>query len=427
MLLMNGISSRIVIPIAVITVGALIGAYLIGTRPQAHPNPPAERVRPVKVVTAQRISIQPELLVFGEIISGREAELRAMVAGRLVHLDPAYRNGAYVAAGNRLAEIDPFEYEITVRERRADVAEAQSKLRELQSELESNRRLLILLDEQIDLRKRDSNRVSNLVKKSQASEKALDDAEIALNTAHQMWLQGEQAIDGLMARIEQQRAALERADANLDRSERDLSDTTVVAPFSGFLQDIVVATGKRVAIGESIGRLIDADGLEARFELPNADYARVMGAAPETLDLHRHPLSGTKINVSWRLGQSTYDYTSVIERAGAEIDSTTGGVVLHARITGGPTKILRPGAFVEVSVPDIRYEDVIVLPASAVSSSGVVYVVENSRLEEHKVNVVREFGDKMFVKSDIGAESLIVADQFPEIGPGISVMPHVSQ
>lgn len=424
---MNGLSFRILIPLAVITFGVLVGAYLVGTRPKAHPNPPAERVRPVKVVTAARKNIRPELLVYGEIVSGREAELRSMVAGRLVYLDPSYRSGAYVAAGSRLAEIDPFEYEIALREQTADVAEAQSKLRELQSELEINRRLLTLLDEQIELRKRDSDRVSNLVKKSQASEKAVDDAKLALNSARQARLQGEQTIERLDAQIEQQRATLERTNANLDRSERDLFDTTLIAPFSGFLQDIVVATGKRVAIGESIGRLIDADGLEARFELPNADYARVVGTAPRSLGLDRHPLSGTEIRVSWRLGATIYSYTGSIERAGAEIDPTSGGVVLHARITGGPTEILRPGAFVEVSVPDVSYDDVIVLPAAAVSSNGVVYVVEDSRLVELNVDVVREFGDKVLIRSDINSQASIVAEQFPEIGPGISVSSHAMQ
>jgi len=422
---MKDLSSRIVLPLAVIAVGVIVGAYLVGTRPKAHPNPPAERIRPVNIVLGRRENIRPELLVYGEIASGREAELRSMVAGRLVYLDSSYRSGAYVEVGSRLAEVDPFEYEIAVREQRADVAEVQAKLRELESDLGIARRLLTLLDEQIILRKRDSERVANLAKKNQTSEKAYDDAKLAVISSRQERLQGEQTIDGLVARIEQQRAALERAQANLDRSERDLLDTTVTAPFSGFLQDITAAIGKRVAIGESIGRLIDANGLEARFELPNSDYARLVGTAPRSLKSDSHPLRGTEIRVSWRLGSTSYTYTGSIERAGAEIDSTTGGVVLYARITGGPTDILRPGAFVEVALPDVNYDDVIVLPAAAVSSNGIIYVVEDSRLVEHKVEVVREVGDKVFIKGDFNEETKIVAEQFPDIGPGISVSSHV--
>ncbi|HCU89094.1 MAG TPA: hypothetical protein DGR97_04085, partial [Gammaproteobacteria bacterium] len=112
---------------------------------------------------------------------------------------------------------------------------------------------------------------------------------------------------------------------------------------------------------------------------------------------------------------------AVIERVGAEIDSTTGGVILYARITGGPTEILRPGAFVEVSVPDVNYEDIIVLPVTAVSPNQVIYVVEDARLVEFEVNVIREYGDKVLIRSKIRPDALIVTEQFPGIGPGISV------
>jgi len=421
MVMMEGLVSRIVVPLAVVIAGTLVGAYLIGNRPEAHPNPPVEKIRPVKVVPAHYENIQPDLLVYGEIASGREAEIRSMVAGRLVFLDPAYRSGAYVNVGSRLASIDPFEYEIAVRQRSADLTEARARLQELRTELGAERRLLSLLDERIELRERDAERVANLVKKSQTSEKAHDDARLAVNSARQLRLQGTQTIDSLTARIEQQRAAVERAQAELDHAGRDLADTNISAPFSGYLQDIVVAVGKRVAVGESIGRLIDADGLEARFELSNADYSRLAGTEPKHHGAGGDRLAGTEIRVSWRLGKTAYSYTGVIERAGAEIDSTTGGIALYARLTGGPTGILRPGAFVEVSVPDVAYNDVIVLPETAVSGEGVVYVLEDSRLEARKVEVVREFGNKVFITSDIPLGMEIVTEQFPGIGPGILV------
>ena len=117
----------------------------------------------------------------------------------------------------------------------------------------------------------------------------------------------------------------------------------------------------------------------------------------------------------------------MIERVGAEIDSTTGGVVLYARITGGPIEILRPGAFVEVSLPDVFYNDIIVLPETAVSSNGMVYVVENTRLVERQVEIVYVSGAEIYIKSDIPAGASIVVEQFPDIGPGISVSPHLTQ
>ncbi len=421
---MNSFASRIVVPFAVIFAGSLMAAYLIGSRPEARPSPPSEKVRPVRVIPARFESIRPDLLVYGEIVSGREAEIRAMVAGRLIYLDPGYRTGAYVEEGRRLATVDPFEYEIAVRQQLADLNEARAKLQELHGELGAERQLLMLYGEQIKLRQRDVDRIMNLLKKSQMSEKAYDDAKLALNLASQQRLQGKQTIEALVARIDQQRAVVERRQAELDRAEHDLADTNIAAPFGGFLQDIVVATGKRVAVGEGIGRLIDADGLEVRFELPNADYSRLVGTTAGSLDsMISRPLAETEIRISWRLGATAYTYVGLIERVGAEIDSTTGGVILYARITAGPIGILRPGAFVEVLVPDAIYENVIVLPAKAVSDDGIIYVVEDTRLVARKIEIVRKFGDKIYVRADVPALTAIVAEQFSAIGPGIRVTP----
>lgn len=417
------LAPRIIVPLAVLFAAGLVASYLVGTRPEARPNPPAEKIRPVKVLSAHYETITPELLVYGEIASGREAEIRSMVAGRLVFLDPAYRSGSYIEAGSRLATVDPFEYELAVREQQADLLEARAKLRELSAELDAERQLLGLLDEQIELRRRDLDRVANLVKKNQVTEKAYDDAKLVLNVARQQRLQGGQSVEVLSARIEQQQAAIARGEAELQRAQRDVTDTEISAPFSGFLHDVVVATGKRVAVGESIGRLIDVDGLEVRFQLPNADYARLVGATPGSSGSASHPLADTKIRASWRLGRDVYTYLGLIDRAGAEIDSSGGGVVLFARIIEGPLGILRPGAFVEISIPDVTYENVLVIPEAAVSDDGVVYVVEGARLAAREVEVVRERGDTLFVRSDIDPKTEIVVERFPDIGPGIRVQP----
>lgn len=420
---MRGLKLQLSVPIAVLAVSLVVATYLVTSRPQARANPPAQIVVPVNVIAANIETIRPVLQLYGEIASGREAEIRCMVEGRLIHLETTFRTGSYVKRGTDLAVIDPFEYEVAEREQSADLAEASAKIRELNSDLSAERRLLKLLDEQINLRERDRDRVANLAKKNQVSEKAFDDAKLDLNTARQQRLQGEQIVDSLVSRIEQQKAVVERHRAQLERAKRDLSDTTIVAPFNGFLQDIEVANGKRVSVGESIGRLIDADDLEVRFEIPNADYSRLVQGSLQGLNVERHPLQGKKVTLNWRLGSNSFTYFAIIERVGAEIDSSTGGVELFARIVDGPSEILRPGAFVEVAVPDIDYEDVVVLPATAVSRDQTVYIVENDRLIAKQIRLVRKFADQAYVKGDIPPGAHIVAEQFPDIGPGVAVRP----
>ena len=232
---MRRLKPQLSVPIAVLAVSLVVATYLVTSRPQARANPPAQIVVPVNVIAASIETIRPVLRLYGEIASGREAEIRCMVEGRLIHIETTFRTGSYVKRGTELAGIDPFEYEVAEREQSADLAEASAKIRELNSDLSAERRLLKLLDEQINLRERDRDRVANLAKKNQVSEKAFDDAKLDLNTARQQRLQGEQIVDSLVSRIEQQKAVVERHRAQLERAKRDLSDTTIVAPFNGFL------------------------------------------------------------------------------------------------------------------------------------------------------------------------------------------------
>lgn len=419
----NAFAYRVALPLVVVALGVLLGRYLIVSRPQALPNPPAEKVTPVTVIPAQYTTFRPELQVYGEITAGREAEIRPVVAGRITALDETFRSGAYVQAGQMLVQIDRFDYEVSVRELSADRDEARARLVELESDLDAARNTLQLVDEQIGLRERDLARLDKLTKKNQSSEKAYDDARIALNNAAQQRVQGRQQIDSLTARVRQQQAAVARTEARLAQAERNLADTTVKAPFSGYLQDVNVAIGKRIAVGENLGRLIDAANLEARFELANADYARLVGAVDADISAARNPLSDRQIDIAWRLGATAYEYRGRVERAGAEIDSASGGVVLFARITHGPVGILRPGAFVEISLPGIAYESVLVLPEAAVSDDKLVYIVRDERLVPVPVQVLREFGDEFIVTGDIPPSASIVAEQFPTIGPGVAVRP----
>lgn len=419
----NAFAYRVALPITAIALGLLLGGYLIASRPQALPNPPTEKITPVTVIPAEFRSFQPALHVYGEITAGREAEIRPMVEGRITALDEMFRSGAYVEAGQVLVQIDRFDYEVAVRELQADLDEARARLAELESDLAAARSTLKLLDEQIALRERDVERLAKLTKRNQSSEKAYDDAQIALNGAAQQRVQGHQQVDSLAARVRQQQAAVARNEARLDQAHRNLADTTVMAPFSGYLQDVNVAIGKRVAVGESLGRLIDAANLEARFELANADYARLIGAVDARINAGRNPLSDTQIDIAWRLGPTAYEYRGRVERAGAEIDSTSGGVVLFARVTQGPVGILRPGAFVEITLPGVAYESVLVLPESAVSDENLVYIVRDERLVPVAVQVLREFGDEFIVTGDIPPSTSIVAEQFPTIGPGVAVRP----
>ena len=408
------------VPLTVILIGVIIAAWFITSRPRALPRPPEEKVWPVSVISAQTLDLQPEISAFGEIRAAREAEIRALVDGRLVSLNPEFRDGNLVAQGTELAVLDPVDSENRLAEQRAEHARAAAQVAEYKRELEWETQLKENAEKQVELARRGLERTSQLQRDGRESKKALDDAEAALAAQQQNALQRAQAIGRLRSRIAQQQAAFAKAQATLAMAERDLARTQVVAPFDGYVTDVRLALGKLLGVGESLGRLLSATDLEAQFDLADADYARLLLGSDESAADGVHALVGQAVTVIWRLGQSERQFRARLSRVGAEIDPSLGGIRLFASLDPEARDYgLRAGAFVEIRIPDRVYHDVYRVPARALSESDTIYVIRDGRLAAVTVRVERKVDGDLLVTGDFRDGEQIVARAFAGIGPGL--------
>ena len=120
----------ILLPVGVLGLAVAMTSWLIASRPSAQPRPPEERVWPVSVMTAERVDVTPRISTFGEVRAIREAELRALTEGRIVALNPDFRDGARLASGAELVTVDPVDYEHQLAAENADLDRAQATLAE---------------------------------------------------------------------------------------------------------------------------------------------------------------------------------------------------------------------------------------------------------------------------------------------------------
>jgi RND family efflux transporter MFP subunit len=362
-------------PLLLIASTIVIVAIMFATRPQLAPVDLPERVWPVEVVTVEQGDEQPVLELFGEVVAGRRSELRALVPGSIVEVGPGFREGGFVEAGELLVQIDPFDYRNNVAEQTALLAEAQASL---------------------ETRRRDLARVRELYAENNISEQALDDAQLA---------------------VEQQQATLEQRRIGLERAKRALRDSRLTAPYAGVLSGVSVDLGKRLSVNDKVADVIDTARLEVFFTLSNAQFGRIIESGEQIV--------GRPIEVFWQVGNDTLSYQATVERVGAEIDSTTGGVVLYATIDPDAQTLLRPGAFVRVRMPDKKYPQVFRVPESALYGSDTVYAVKDNRLAARTVTIAGYAGDDVLFTSRI--EPLVrngdqvVITQIREGGEGVKV------
>ncbi|WP_145999162.1 efflux RND transporter periplasmic adaptor subunit [Oceanicoccus sp. KOV_DT_Chl] len=367
------------LPLMIIAVVAVILYLLILTRPRLEPQDIAEKEWVVEAITAQYQTVQPQLQLYGKVFAGRQSELRTQVAGNVVAVGEKFLEGGWVEKGDLLLQIDPFDYQNILEENRAQLAEARSKL---------------------ELLTREYIRAQELFRKKDASQQFLDTAELTL---------------------EQQKSIVVQKGVGVKRAERDLANTKLLAPYDGVIDEVAAELGARLSTNDKVALVIDAQRLEVRFSLSNAQFGRILQ--------QRGTVVGQAVDIRWQVGEQQYRYRGVVDRQGAQIASETGGVDMYAVIHATEKELqkapLRPGAFVEVSLADRSYNNVLVVPETAVYGRSEVYAVVSDRLETRAIKVLGSYGSDLIIQSNVepvikNGEPIVVT-QIREGGPGIKV------
>lgn len=407
---------KVILPILLLAASIIAAQLLVATRPVVTPSPTREQVYAVETVTVERGAARPELLIYGAVVSGRSSKLAAQVAGPVAAVAPSLVQGGRVESGEVLVEIDPADYQSALDDLDAQLRAARAQAKELEASLRLERSLLTVARERVATSERDVERLTELAARSAASERALDEARLRLLAERQSLLSRQQRIATLDAQIEGARATIDGLAARREQAARDLERTRIRAPFSAFVTETSAEIGERVSQGQVVATLADADRLEVKADVGQNDFPLLFDPA-ETVE-------GRAATVRWRLGRETFEIDATIDRQGGEIDASTGGLSLYARLTGPAPKTLRPGAFVELVIPARRLDDVVRLPETALYEQRTVYAVVNDRLEPRTVTVAARQGDTIWVRGPLEPGEPILATRMTVAAPGVKVRPN---
>jgi RND family efflux transporter MFP subunit len=313
---------------------------------------------------------------------------------------------------------------VKVEDSTAALSEVLTRIDEANGEIKFEAKLLKITGAQLAIRKRDLNRRRKLLKQGSSSKKSLDDAEISYNSTATNFAVRQQVILRLRNRLNQQKASAIRARATLRMAKRNLEETTINAPFDGFLANAHISVGQRISTNEPIARLIEARRLEVKFRLSEQDFSSLVRSEgiSTSVNLPSSELLGKEIKVRWNVGKKFSEYKAIIQRLGAEIDVTSGGVDIYAKLMDIDLMTsLRPGAFVEVLVPSRLYENVAQVPDTAVVQGNIIYLIEEGRVKEITINQVRRGATSILIRGAKLDGKIVITRPFPKISNGLLV------
>ncbi len=340
------------------------------------------------MLTLQATSLPIEVEYTGQTAGSRETEVRARVAGILQAR--LYQEGAVVATGAPLFQIDPATFQNQLASAEAAVAVATARVNQA---------------------RRDHVRLAPLVAEKAVSQKEFDDTTSTLESAE---------------------ASLKQAQAQASDARLNLTYTRVTAPIGGTTGVAVKSDGSLVSGTDSLlTTIVQTNPMYVNFSVSEADLLRMtqqVSSGQLKVPGSRSTNGSLGFTAQVKLADgSIYPRSGKLNFASEKVNPQTGSFDVRAEIPN-PDGSLRPGQFVRVLLTGASRPDSISVPQRAVVDSPfgkIVFVVNaEDKLEPHPVELEGWTKGNWIVTKGLKAGDRILVEGFIKAhDPGMLVKP----
>ena len=375
---------------AIVAAGAVAVAILFATEPEAErEGATKETAMLVDLVEVRRGTFRPTVVATGVVEPERDILASPRIDGQIVDVASDFVPGGYVARGEVLVRIDPSDYEIRLRQRRSELAQAEADLAMEMGRQNVARQDYELLETELD---------------PQSEELVLRRPQL----------------ETVRARVESARAAVGQAELELQRTE-------VRAPFDAHVLQRDANVGSQVHAGDTLGRLVGVDTYWVVAAVPvgklpwlsfpedgapgSAVHVRNRSAWPEGVwregELHR--LIGA-LEGRTRLARVIVAVDDPLARD-TELDPSGDGAA-----TTRPALMI--GSFVEVRIEADPVEDVVRLPRELLRPDDTVWVMVDGELRVRDAEITVRDERYVYVRNGLEDGDRVVSTNLTTVVDG---------
>lgn len=410
--------------------GVALLAFFIRGGSEPEREPPAEKARPVSVITVPTVDFVPRAIGYGSVQPGRSWGAVAEVSGRIVFKHALLESGELITGGLEVLRIDPVDYQLAVESTKSKIRGAVAQIAELDVGEQNARQSLEIERRGLELAERDLERKRTLLKRGSIAQATVDESERTVLSRRQA-VQGHR---GTLALVPAEREVLEANLAlyqvELAQAERNLERTRIVTPFDGRVAAVNVEERQFVAVGQVLAVIDGLDTAEVaaqislervRHLLAASDFSgrdielRDMGSVFEQLGL-------TAI-VRLRSGDLEVVWEARFARIRETVDPATRtvGVVVavddpYRRARAGQRPPLAKNMYVEVELSGKPVKGSIVIPRLALHDGTVYLLGGDNRLQRRSVTVgIRQGGFAAITKGLEAGDRIVTGDLVPAI------------
>jgi multidrug efflux system membrane fusion protein len=332
-----------------------------------------EALVPVKVAAAQQRAVPVQVQAVGTVEAFATVSIKSRVDGQLVGVH--FREGQDVKKGELLFTIDPRPYESALKEARARLERDAA------------------MADKADL---DAKRYAELVAKNYVSSDKFE--QFRANA------------EALRATVAADRAALERAQLNLDYCY-------IRAPMTGRTGRLLVDEGTQIKANDDKGGMVEIMQImpiNVGFAVPQQRLAEI-----------KTHMAGGPLMVEADIPESKLKpEAGTLSFLDNKVNTQTGTVLLKG-IFANKDRILWPGQFVMATLTLTTRSDAVLIPSMAIQvgqDGQFVYVVKpDMSVESRTVMPGMSVGDDVVIEKGLAAGERVVTEGQLRLVPGAKV------
>ncbi len=243
------------------------------------------------------------------------------VEGQVVSI--AVRQGGAVKKGDPLFTIDPRPYQYAVDRLKAELVEAQTAVKQLQTQLDGQKDVVSQREANVTLAQATFDRISTLAKDNFAAQQSLDNATNTLKTNTALWSEAKASVANIQAELDSmvdgEHSQVAQVKAELASAELKLSETTVHASVDGVIDNLQLSVGTYIDVGTAVMTLVDTSDWWIVANYPENALSVIEPGQPVRLSYLMYPgaiVTGKVASIGWGVsagqGQATGQLPEVV-------------------------------------------------------------------------------------------------------------------
>lgn len=324
--------------VLIIFVAALILAVLLASSRKAPEKKIETKLAPlVELQVPEFKPLQYQLLSQGTVQAKTETSLVSEVSGKIVEIADVFVAGGFFNKGDLLIKVEQADYKTAVKTAEAALANAKAALEE---------------------------------EKARAKVAETDWLNYTAGKAPALGLRKPQLASAL--------AKVQSAEADVERTIRDLNRTEIRAPYDGMVRSRAANLGQFVSRGNPLGVLLDTTVAEVRLALSQQDLADLGLSTPD---------ANTRLAIAVTLSADGLQWPAQVVRTEGVIDEKSRVIYVVAEINdpylratpSQASSVLRFGQFVNASIAGRSVNHVLQLPRHLLKPGNIVLVADNNQ------------------------------------------------